>query len=532
MSDIVTCWVAHKTRSYLIGVMETTDRAVLPSPRLFSDLLGCVGCKPVTDIAPALAILALSSSLVDSSATRTLCRFAAVTLLVDLVCFYVFFMPSQMENLRSSSPVVIGAAGANLDSDSPVQGRSMFSRMLPGGYHPALLALAVVVFSTVHFMQEHILPVRADWTWAWIKGESCQAPESVACWLRCQSSQTLQDILAAIDPGITAIVFEAYAPLQVLVAIAEGTTSSQELTISGRLPLLVYLTAFLFVLWVAFTNLTRHIYDEEIQHDEKGNGDISVVRCLPQDHDLDIFILASCSSCFLVSVAYDRQIRLWDLDGENNTSQMIQSADDHPISWPVSLVAMDDQAEWLAVCSRDSTVVLWNCRLRCFGRSILPQTEGRIIACFFLRTQCQVTRRGGVKTNLILVLDTGALVDIDINGTDILTSRICDGRVRSPHISPTGRFAAPKIITQTVVGSILVSTKRLGRWTTEPLRVAIFDGRAPGESNNMYFSMVSSLKGLGLSYDRTRGYIHLLDMLSGLYHASSLGDLSCMYTIL
>lgn len=201
------------------------------------------------------------------------------------------------------------------------------------------------------------------------------------------------------------------------------------------------------------------------------------------------------------------------------TSEPILSTAEHQISWPISVVAVDDCGEWVAICSRRGQVLLWNRKLQGFGREVSLDPEERPIKVFFLKTGGHGARLGPPRTEpskrLLLVLDSGRLIDIDINGAGCDMVQICDRPVKSTHLVSINRYAAPKLITLIVDESIFMSSSRDGRWMTLPLLIAAIDNLKANLTNPIHFSMIPTLRGVASVYNERSSELLLIDILSG-----------------
>ena len=321
-------------------------------------------------------------------------------------------------------------------------------------------------------------------------------------------------------PLAAAVVAAATGTLCCLAVVYSWAGSLDTLWI--EMPLLLYVLspiAAVALVWM-FRSQRRAEGDEGAAPPDRFS--ISQVRRLPEAHSLDVFVLASCAKPFLVSVAFDRQIRLWNLDGAEPTSQLITPTANGPINWPVSQVTIDDHAEWLAFRSPDGAVVLWNRSLQAFGRVLSPQLEGKLLACFFVRMPqqplVQAGRGSASSARLLLVLETGMFVDVDVEGTEILIHRICDGAVHSPCISSMSKTAAPRLITVSNNGYVFMSSKRGSRWSTTSLRIASMERTEAPSTRPLRFSVVSTLWSVAAVHDEDQEELHVVDMLSGLFH--------------
>jgi WD40 repeat protein len=244
----------------------------------------------------------------------------------------------------------------------------------------------------------------------------------------------------------------------------------------------------------------------------KEASEISTVRCLSQAHTLDVFLLASGARRFLVSVGFDHEVRLWDLESPTVSSLLIPCGPEHGIFWPVNMVSIDNRAEWIAVCSQNGTVTLWNRETQRFGVS--TKADARIVACVFARMPGQDRFQIPTTTRLLLVLETGSLIDLNVDTGSVRHAQICNCRVRSAHIGSSPRMPT-RLITITEADGIFTSVNRDGWWSTQPLQFAALDFASPVPREPLRFSVIPSLRGVGVAYQEYKSNLHLVDMLSG-----------------
>jgi len=510
------------------------SQVLLPTPR-----------EPLTSTSVAVLGFLVLSTLAPAGLVG-LCLLAAVSLVLDLCLFLALFPTALAINLKRPGLV---------DSVEDDHWRAIGHGNRPSGLtgyntygdgkasktyrpHGALLILGAIMFLIWYSRGGGGLLATANWNRLRLafKGWSGHRPTPLATgeiadtvrWLQALDPQALEELLRATTAQSSDIVAQIHAPVAVITdlyarnesligdtwaaAVVKGAARRKAFALGGTLGGVVATLAVLRLVcfWIIRTGEKKN---------GKPNSDISLARCLTVAHNLDIYILASCNRRFLVSVGYDRSIHLWDLEAPSPTSEVILPTAEHPIIWPVSLVAVDKRAEWIAICSRNSHVILWNRRSQRFGQSFSTVLTNPIVACLF--TSAPPTPRSDALgtgsdavTRLLLVLESGRLIDMDVGSDDSVTVQICNNPVRSSHQGSTGGRLQLRLFTITRDELIFVSTNRDGWWTTQPLRITALN-RGPLVVRPIWFSMIPSLKGIGLVHNKDKDEVCLVDTISG-----------------
>lgn len=344
-------------------------------------------------------------------------------------------------------------------------------------------------------------------------------------WLQRQEPHTLRDLIRLAAPNSTEAIVNIHSSLLVIMNPVERNLSSvTDAWSAAHMSAIVYnhiwaIVALLTSVLICLVLSLRP--DTKLGADTGRHSSTPLVKCLTQEHTLDVFILQSCSRRFLVSVGYDRQIRLWDLQHPEKSSQELERNPRYPISWPISLVSLDDQAEWLALCSRDGHVALWNRNSQTFIHSFRTAIEGHIVACLYIKAPNFLLQRASA-TKLLLVFATGWMVEYDV-ATGLSSSvRICTEPVRSVHANSDTR-TMPRLIILTMTESALVSTRREDFWFTQPIRFSETT-LSPVAKMGPKFSIIPSLRGIMFIYGDDRCEIHLVNVLSGTLFYDSLSN--------
>lgn len=572
-------------------------------------------------------VLLLTAAHASAAGLTSFCRFAIISLVIDLVAFFTFFiaalalslrprgLPDSVDDSTQSNSLRKGLRETIYQRGRRMQGNDVPTKRTGVGAPSLIVDLLIVIgltcFAGLHFLDASTLAVQHHVTMpqgyptilhrylSAILGHDSRnyhrgGPDTVS-WFRGQSPVTLGEFVQVVKPQSSSFFAKVYAPLLVVSDVAARNASLAAADSSSHHqaklppPLLLggVLVSLLLLLPASIkgANGRRSVGGDGSAGGNGGSGGgISLARCLARLHELDIFILTSCSRRFLVSVGFDRQLRLWNLEAavpEEEPSTLIvappkghgtdsgSDAAKDSVSWPVSLAAVDDHTDWVAFCSRNGHVTLWNRRTRVFGRTVVLEPGEHVAACFVVAVPAAPhpalhgSRRGSdgettptstasatmatTSTRLLIVLRSGRLLDIDVHRPGAtIKHKICEGAVRSPHVTWTsmgggisggGPRHGPtlKLATVTQDESVFESTRRDGRWTTRPIRIAavglgLGQFRAgtpvgttatpvplyqqPQARPRVRVSVVESLRGIALIYDEERGVLHLVDMVS------------------
>jgi hypothetical protein len=177
--------------------------------------------------------------------------------------------------------------------------------------------------------------------------------------------------------------------------------------------------------------------------------------------------------------------------------------------WPAAAIAVDDKAEWIAICSKLGGISLWNIKLQCFRRSVVLSHDSRIVSCFFTPSSHQ----GGLRpaTSLLIIFASGLLVDIDVETGAVLRHQISTNPIRSSHISSHRRLPL-RLITISEGEKINITVKRDHSWTSQVLQFSIPILKSPAR---LRFTVIPDLRMVGLVLNVDTHQLHLIDFLSG-----------------
>ena len=526
---------------YSLRLVDEIDNSSSNSrTKSVSDALGRLGTTPFTAAAQKASLLILLST----TTTHGFASFgytAAISICVDLFLFFTFTVAVLSLNTRAinlqesfSSAEERGSVERNPYRASSPEGNYKRSSSKRGGSRKAaglVVAGLSIAFSLAHFLlgsdaptpgglprlsfesafralpSYAIQPVSSANPFEWLQSLAVNPLREAPGCSGLNSSRYLvrfHDPLIAVPPQLAlsnGSLVDIALPRRLLVSPAHKQM---------WLPTLAFSIVSLVVLYFWEAGVASE--DEGGSSASGEDGGVSSIVCLPQAHTLDVFLLAADSRRFLVSVGFDREIRLWDLESTTASSQPIPYSTSMGVHWPVTLVSIDSKAEWVAICSHDRHVALWNRQRQCFGLS--SSTESRIVSCVFAKAPT-IGRTAMLVSRLLLMLENGGLVDINIDTGHIIRARLCNHvRIRSAHISSDPRMPA-RLVILTEHEGIFVSVNRDGRWLTRPLQLAAPDFASPAINRSLRFSVIPSLRGVGIAYNEEQLNLHLLDLSTG-----------------
>lgn len=515
-------------------------------PRM-ATALGAVGHLSLIAVVQNLVVLWFLS-VAASPTLVAFYGFVAISLVIDLVFFFTFFVAMLTVNLRKyglqdtfdevrqnyeddeSTKATFGNKPAQrLRSD--IKQRSKYAP-LP---HPRVLGTAIT-FLFLSILGWHFFEGMTIFHWArkfaaFFGGREFkvarqyqdelnatleQGRDSVG-WLEMQDRETLNEILSMANPRLYGFLARVYNPLVIILKPADRNPSTaQEIKTSspihdrafGPLSLPVFLfccvVALMLTLW--YCCLSNDTSDETGDRSLKP-GILSSIQCLPCGHKLDVFILGTSSKRVLASVGFDHEIRVWNLESRIMSSQLVP-ASQHKL-WPVASIAIDDKAEWLAICSKSGEVSFWNIRLQCFGRSTTINLDTHIVACFFTSS---LGRDGPhPATRLLLVSAAGRLTDIEVDTVNVVSHQICANGVQSSHVNSHRRMPL-KLITVSEDNKIYITARRGDLWTSQ---VVHFSVPLLNQPSRLRFTIIPDLRMVALVLNMDTSQLHLIDLLSG-----------------
>jgi hypothetical protein len=297
--------------------------------------------------------------------------------------------------------------------------------------------------------------------------------------------------------------------LVVVLNSADRSPSPAEAIIFGP----VWLSVTLFCGTAALILTLWNYLSSNDAPDEAGNGIskpaiFSSVQCLPRGHSLDVFILGASSKCVLASVGFDHEIRVWHLESRIIRSQPVPPSQQHTF-WPVATTAIDDSAEWLAICSKSGEVNFWNIQSQCLGRTTTINLDAPIITCFFT----SYPKHDGLHsaTRFLLVSASGCLSEVEVETANVTSHQICAHRVQSSHVNSHRRMPL-RLITVGEDNRIYVTARREDCWTSQAVDFSV---PVLSQSSRLRFTIIPDLRMVALVLNIDTCQLYLIDLLSG-----------------
>jgi hypothetical protein len=504
--------------------------------------LGAVAHLSLISAAQNMFTLWLLSRTV-SPGLASFCGFAAISLAVDLVFFFTFFVAILSVDLRryeledyfkeEREQYEIESTKVSINQISQPQRRNTKQDSHFALPYPRVLG-TIFIISFLFTLSRHFLDGKTafyrgrNFAHQLDQGQFAMARDhknsistiihqtgGLMDWLKVQDHQTTREILHATNSQSYSILVRAYDPLVIVqkhasrnFSLGEPLLASSISSMGSRSIWLI--VAFLCALIAPIIALRKYSLNDE--RDKTANRvlesrTLSSVQCLARGHSLDVFILCASSNRILISVGFDHGIRVWNLDSRVMTSHFVPISQKRNL-WPVVAVAVDGKTEWLGIYSKLGEVNFWHIQQRRFGRSITPNLEAHVVACFFTTS----TSHGGyLVTRLLLVSIIGRLADIEVESGNVTFHQICTDRVQSSTTSSYKRMPL-RVITISEDNKIYISARRDNYWTTQNLEFSIPTLSVP---SRLHLTVVPGLSMIGLAFNLNTGQLHLTDLLSG-----------------
>lgn len=237
-------------------------------------------------------------------------------------------------------------------------------------------------------------------------------------WLRMQDHETAREVIQVVKPGGHSYIARVYEPL---VIVLDG--ADRRPTRHGIRPFLpaVYDFArhqstpfFVTILFVvaAISLLMNYLLwgEEDVVEDDNDDDHkdepLLGIKTLARGHALDIALIEASPAGIIISVGLDRWIRVWDIRREL-MSYIIETHSLETNPFPLSAIAIDDTANWVALLSAKGKVMLWNISERIWGPSVSVELNGRKPVIFTFRAT-----KADMPASLLLVRSSGLMTEI------------------------------------------------------------------------------------------------------------------------
>ncbi|KAH8674483.1 sterol-sensing domain of SREBP cleavage-activation-domain-containing protein [Tricladium varicosporioides] len=530
----------------LVHELENTSEQD-SSIRRVASALGAVGHLSVIAVAQNLAILWLLLKIA-SPGLAAFCGFATISLVIDLVYFFTYFPATltlaisdyglqdsfdakepHSAMLRTSSNVPFPTSKGRQSHRQSLQGSLLYARLVT--------AIVVVSFTSVLAVNSaegnlkfHLFRMFAAMfhesgftgvSEYWHNGlHRFKGSEATTWWFNNLEYKSTKQILQFANiEAQHSLIAKVYDPLVIRLKLVNSTDSMSQEPVSfppmdsifgGRVdPLTVFLCSTLVLSLLIQKRRSSKNAFEETEGRLSKRKEVSTINYLPRGHTLDVFMLAASSKQYLVSVGYDHEFRIWNLEAQSAGSRLMIPISSQHILWPAAAIAVDDRAEWIAICSKAGGVSLWDIKLQCFRRSIETGLGSRIVACFFTPS----THSDGLRpvTHLLIVFAVGLLTDINVETGNFISHQICNTPIRASHITAHKRSPL-RLITISEDEKISITVKREDYWASQALQFSIPILRSPAR---LRFTVVPHLRMVGLVLNEDTDELHLIDFLSG-----------------
>lgn len=435
----------------------------IPTTSRISSAIGNIGHLALARAAQNLFILWLLGKVVWVTA---FCVFSSIALVFDFFFHLTFFLAVlsvdvQRMDLQDSLDRVNLARGNNMAveagkqrwTDSLLQGRIPFSTRIAG---TAIMVCFVTVLNW-HFFDNEI-PIRSlsrlmnifRWNES-IRASEAQATLTVSVnqarsptsWLRLQDHDTAKEVIRLVKPHAHSFVAQVYDPLVFVVKGANrDQPSSGKALFAHSLPIIPDITrehvlpfALILVLVVALvTLLMNYLLWNEAPEDTMEMSDVVEpvlsIKTYSGEHTLDIVMLSSSASGALVSIGLDRQIVVWNLTTgwSSNVTEKFRQLEAGELFWPIAALALDDDSNWLAICSRSGLVSLLSLQHLSVAQLVHINLHEHQPSAFFFASE-----RDTPSAKLIIIKADGWVIEIDPLASDIFKQETCYSKIISAH---------------------------------------------------------------------------------------------------
>lgn len=331
-------------------------------------------------------------------------------------------------------------------------------------------------------------------------------------WLESQDYNTMKEIHLLADARLQGFVARIYSPLIVVPKFTNRNVSlqtkmSKSFLINSYTPtqFWLYIVALCSLLAFFVSNYSSHSKQDEEETRIQKPDSLCSVRYLPHGHTLDVYILSTSTKPYLASIGFDHEIRVWGLKSKNITSHLATSSELESL-WPAAAVAIDDKGEWLAICSQRGEVGLWDIKLQTL-RIIGASLHVHIVLCFFVPgflPDCQ-------HSTFLMVSANGILVKVEGKAEDVILHQICARQIRSSHLI-SHRHDPLRLISVTEDDEIYITVNRENGWMSQALHIPLTSVQQP---SRLRFTVIPDLKMVGLAFNMVTSQLYLIDFLSG-----------------
>ncbi|KAF2866704.1 sterol-sensing domain of SREBP cleavage-activation-domain-containing protein [Massariosphaeria phaeospora] len=535
----------------LINEVLQTPPEMPPHQRI-GNALGEVGHLSLTVAGENLVLIYLVS-LLSEPWVADFCVFAVVTLVLDLVFHFTFFLAVLSVDVQRME-LSDSLERTDLCQASKIgrQERQSWLHALRQGNLPLSTRFAgsAAIFSILLALNWHFFDIHA-WQFslgamrdqlrstptqqahseasAWSPPPIYQA-RSPAEWLRMQDHNTARELFDFIKPESPSFIARVFDPLYVVSRGAHGryvTPRPSSLQETVRLfarnhafpaaLIVVFLIAGVtllmnYLLWTGLPETTtEHVDDEEATFS---------VKTLPTSQSLDIFRLASCPKGHLLSISLDRSTSIWiHRRGRGHTHTPLLTTTVQPKLWPIVACSMDDSGTLLALCTDTGQIGIWGLATSRFIKFETIELRGQVPNLFSFASKFGTEQD---KLSLIVTTPDGYLTELKVQSGDRVSRRISSVPIVHVVIYTSIKGDTSLVFVSKTGKVHIISLKEDCDWSSEV--VAGLD--PPPQGNNLSkITCVESVPSLGLIFALRPEEADIFDFHSrALIHSFKIGS--------
>ena len=409
-----------------------------------AEALGQTGPIALAGVGQDLFILYLLSKAV-APGVAAFCIFAAVALIFDYVLLLTFFVAVLSVDVRrtelsdsleavKSQRKKLGAKKRNSRNawvNAVLSGKTPISTRIAG----TIVMVCFILVLQGHFFDnespirtlsrafqfirpDHPLPSPTPATRLSVDINQARSPTA---WLRMQDHETAREVIHVIKPNTHSYVARVYDPLVFVLDSSDRTPTKAGVRRFlpaaydfARNQSTIFIVSILIVVAAVSLLMNYLLWNEEdTSQDDDGTvhkeDPLMTVTTLTPGHDLDVAMLSASPDGVVVSVGLDRRIGIWDLR-QKDRSHYISPTTNELYPFPILAMAIDEQADWVALLSVTGRLMLWNINDKQWGPSGIIGTESRAPPLFSFKPS-----KTGAIASLLIVWTSGSLIEVNFH---------------------------------------------------------------------------------------------------------------------
>ena len=407
-----------------------------------------------TSVMQYLLILWGLSHAVPLEPISSFCAFAAIATLFDFFYLSTFFLAVLGAEVRRTelSEAIEKSAPKHSRSASQVHSRQSWADAVLQGKMDVSTRIAgiIVMLGTVLIAQWHFFDEQSAYTTLvrllaatyghdsaegksplLIEVHQARSPTS---WLRLQDHETAREVIHVVKPWAHSYVARVYDPL---VFVLKGSDRMPSVEEPALLPAVYdffrhqskpFLVTVLVI--VAAIRILMHYLLWDETGESKGGSypddkPFLSVKTAEGEHRLDIALMSASSYGHIVSAGIDRRIHVSDIRYPDRSHTVSDGKSPSMVPFPVFAMAIDDDANWLAILSTYG-VSLWDLTKKRRSRFIPVDLCGQRPEAFFF-----AHNKRTALFSVILVRRNGSMVELWPETRESVDYAIC----KSPLIS-------------------------------------------------------------------------------------------------